>query len=86
MVPVLPPETTVVGLAYFRSIMPGDVVVVGHEGREKIKRVDQVKDEKIYLLGDHPETSTDSRHFGWVPMEMVIARIIWPKTHSVKRH
>lgn len=86
MVPVLPPGTTVIGLAFFRSILPGDVVVVGHEGREKIKRVDEIKDDRIYLLGDHPETSTDSRHFGWVPIEMVIARIVWPKTYPVVKH
>lgn len=80
MVPVLPPRTLVFGSRHFRNLKPGNVVVVNHNGKEKIKRISEVKDNQVFLLGDHPETSTDSRHFGWLPITAVKAKIIWPRT------
>lgn len=80
MVPILPPKTLVFGWRYFGRIKPGQVVVVEHEGLEKIKRIDQVEKGRVYVLGDHPETSTDSRHFGWLPQDMVKAVVVWPRT------
>lgn len=80
MVPVLPPHTLVFGLRHFRNLKPGNVVVVNHNDKEKIKRISEVKDNQVFLLGDHPETSTDSRHFGWLPITAVKAKIIWPRT------
>lgn len=79
MVPSLPPNTLVIGWKKIRKLQPGDVVVILHDDKEKIKRIDQIKDGKIYVLGDHPETSTDSRHFGWLDQDTVRARIFWPR-------
>lgn len=81
MMPVLLPGMLVIGVKKFRKPKPGQVVVILHDDKEKIKRVDQVNDEKMYVLGDHPETSTDSRSFGWVPIDSVKAKIIWPRTN-----
>lgn len=79
--PILPPRTLVFGWCYYRHLKPGHVVVIEHAGVEKVKRIDQIQDDKIYVLGEHPETSTDSRHFGWLPKDLVRAVIIWPRTH-----
>lgn len=80
MVPILPPRTLVFGWRYFWRIHPGQVVVVEHDGIEKIKRIQKIKDNRVYILGDHPETSTDSRHFGWLPKDLVKAVVVWPRT------
>ena len=78
MMPVLPPGTLVFGLKWFRNIKPGDVVIFLHEGKEKIKRVSELEENRVYLLGDHEEASTDSRQFGWLDIDTVIAKVIWP--------
>lgn len=80
MLPILPPRTLVFGWPYFRRVKPGQVVVLEHDGIEKIKRVDKIEDGKVYVLGDHPVASTDSRHFGWLSQDLVKAVIIWPRT------
>jgi hypothetical protein len=80
MLPVLPPETTVYGLKWFRRhrLKVGDIVIFYHEEKEKIKRIDKIEDDKLYLLGDHPAASSDSRDFGWLKIDSVIAKVIWP--------
>lgn len=80
MVPALPPRTLVVATGYFWKPRPGHVVIIAHQGKEKIKRIDKVKDNQIFVLGDHPETSTDSRQFGWLPVAVIKGRIILPRT------
>lgn len=67
------------GLGWFMSIKPLDVVIILHEGKEKVKRVHKVRGGKLFVLGDNSELSTDSRDFGWLPMEAVTAKVIWPR-------
>jgi SOS-response transcriptional repressor LexA len=62
-----------------RELQPGDVVIVSHNGLEKIKRIEKQQGDLIYLLGDNPAESTDSRNFGWLPAKTIIAKIVWPK-------
>jgi type IV secretory pathway protease TraF len=62
----------------FRQIKPGQVVIVRHDGLEKIKRVQAVRDGRIFIVGDNPAVSTDSRSFGWLPTSTVRATVVWP--------
>jgi SOS-response transcriptional repressor LexA len=62
-----------------RDLKPGDVVIVSHNGLEKIKRIEKQQGDLIYLLGDNAAASTDSRSFGWLPAKNIVAKIIWPK-------
>lgn len=82
MVPILPPGTAVIGFGWNRSFRPGDVVIFRHDGKEKIKRVQEVLgDGSLYVVGEHPETSTDSRQFGAIDPGSVLAKIVWPNVH-----
>jgi len=62
-----------------RELQPGDVVIVSHNGLEKIKRIEKRQGDLIYLLGDNASASTDSRSFGWVQAKTIIAKVVWPK-------
>jgi nickel-type superoxide dismutase maturation protease len=78
MLPGLPADRLVVAVRTRRP-REGQVVFVRHDGREKMKRVQKVSDGQVFLLGDNPDKSTDSRHFGWLPTEVVFARVVWPR-------
>jgi nickel-type superoxide dismutase maturation protease len=78
MVPVLPPGTYVWATPWYKNLKVGDTVIFLHEGREKIKRISEIKEGKLFLLGDHAESSTDSRQFGWLDSDTVLARVFWP--------
>lgn len=54
----------------------GDVVVVKHHSVEVLKRVHEIKNNFVYLLGDNPDESTDSRHYGWLPVDRIKAVVL----------
>ncbi len=63
-----------------RSVHPGDIVAAsdpGRPGRAVLKRVVQVGPAGVFLLGDNPEHSTDSRQYGPVPITSVQGRAIY---------
>lgn len=78
MLPHLTPGKIVFGCRAHR-LKIGDVVILFHDGLEKIKRIDRIDGEKLYVLGDNPVVSTDSRQFGFVNRNQVLARIVWPR-------
>lgn len=78
MEPALRPGQIILASGLFKY-HPGDVVVLAHDGLEKIKRLEKLDDDKMFIVGDNPAASTDSRSFGWIPQSAVIARVIWPK-------
>jgi len=84
MVPVLPPGTYVWATTWYKQLRVGDVVVFFHNGKEKIKRISDIRDNELYVLGDHTESSTDSRHFGWIPKDSVRGKVIWPHAQKVQ--
>jgi nickel-type superoxide dismutase maturation protease len=60
------------------GVQVGEVVVVEHPQRPGmllVKRVAEVRPDGFWVLGDAPDASTDSRHFGPVPA--VLARVVW---------
>lgn len=66
-------------------VHPDDVVIVAHDGLEKIKRIAHARTHHIYLLGDNLGASTDSRQFGWLSHSAVVGRVIWPSTSRLNK-
>lgn len=78
MLPGYTPGSLIFGMALTRRLKVGQVVIVEHNGMEKIKRIAEIRKGGVYVLGDNPVHSTDSRSFGWLPISSVVARVIWP--------
>lgn len=79
MSPALRPGRIVIASS-LRSPRPGMVVIVRHLGIEKIKRLDKIEDEKVFVLGDNPSSSTDSRHFGWLAHADIVGVVLMPRS------
>lgn len=82
MLPYLRPDHLVVGWRRTRNLKPGSVVIIRHNGLEKVKRVREVTSTSVFVVGDNAEESTDSRQFGWISRDLVLAKVIWPRERS----
>jgi hypothetical protein len=84
MVPILPPGIIVFGFRWIRRHKPGHVIIFLHDSKEKIKRIDHIEENgELYVLGEHPAVSTDSRTFGSIDPSAVKARVVWPRTRPL---
>ena len=79
MLPTYKQGEIVVGSTNVADVQVGDVVMVEHDGLEKIKRVADKRPGEVYVLGDNPHASSDSRSFGWLSEKSVKAKIIWSR-------
>lgn len=60
-----------------KRLRPGDLVEIADPtspGRTLVKRVAEVRAGSVVVIGDNPAASTDSRHFGPLPMDCVRGR------------
>jgi nickel-type superoxide dismutase maturation protease len=78
MWPTLRPDQLVIAWRW-GVLRPGALVIIRHGGLEKIKRLQQLTATTIFVLGDNPDVSTDSRNFGWLPRSAVVAKVVWPR-------
>jgi phage repressor protein C with HTH and peptisase S24 domain len=79
MSPRLRPGQILLAVHLFRRLHPGQVVIIRHDGKEKVKRIERIEDDRIFVIGDNLVASTDSRHFGWLKRREIVARVIWPR-------
>ena len=65
----------------YRDGLPqvGDVVIAHHPARSDIKIVKRVmnitEDGRLFLVGDNPAETTDSRDFGHVPIDEILGKV-----------
>jgi type IV secretory pathway protease TraF len=85
MLPTLPPGTNVVGLRWFRTLKPGQVIVFKRNGRELIKRIDKTDARRLFVLGDYAQASTDSRDYGPIDEDTVLGVVIWPLASRLRQ-
>jgi len=83
MLPYLPPGQEVLILprrGETIALAVGDVVVLAHPLQPQttiVKRVAQIQaDGRLFLLGDNPAASTDSRTFGPVSPQQIQGRVV----------
>lgn len=69
----------VVIVASGKPVKPGDIIVINHDGLEKIKRLSLIGDQGVFVLGDNQAHSTDSRQFGWIPLTGLVGKVVWPR-------
>ncbi|MEK6963216.1 MAG: nickel-type superoxide dismutase maturation protease [Nanoarchaeota archaeon] len=64
---------------YFRKPKKGEAVLLEdpRTGKVILKRIQAVKKQRYYVLGDNKNQSTDSRAFGWVPSEKILGNVLW---------
>lgn len=65
---------------YGSRVRPGDVVVLRHPLQQDlliVKRAVGRRDGGWWVLGDNPFAESDSRVFGVVPDDLVLARVLW---------
>ncbi|MCM1983539.1 nickel-type superoxide dismutase maturation protease [Lyngbya confervoides] len=61
-----------------RRPQPGEIIVLVHPqqpGLPLVKRVERILEEKIWVVGDNGEASTDSRQFGAVDLPQVLGQV-----------
>lgn len=80
MLPYLKPQSIVLisSAPYFLSNPKvGDVVVARVNGKNFIKRIRLISQEKYYLEGDNKNDSIDSRDFGAVSKKNIVGKVIF---------
>ncbi len=60
-----------------KNINVDDIVAFKHEGQTFIKRTVEIKNDQLWLVGDNPNDSLDSKRIGWINRENITGKIIW---------
>ena len=87
MLPTLKPGRIVLATGWFKpkSLKVNEIIIVLHNNTDKMKRIKKIDGQMIYIVGDNPNQSTDSRHFGWLPLTSVQAKVLGLSQVSVSK-
>lgn len=76
MLPVLKSGQNVLVWNWHYDPKVGDIVVCKYKGLEKIKRIQKVYRDKIWVEGDNKKMSTDSRTFGPILLSEIVGKVV----------
>ena len=68
-----------------RTLKEGNIIVAKPtdcDDRLVIKRISammKLRYSYVYVLGDNPEESYDSRDYGWLSEKRIVAKVLWKK-------
>ena len=54
-----------------------DVVVFKVDDEIYIKRIKEIKNQKVFLIGDNKTDSLDSRKIGWIDKKDIIGKVVY---------
>lgn len=77
MIPTLKPGQDVLSINWFFKPKIGDIVVLKLGGKEMVKRVEKIEDQKVFVVGDNTMESTDSRDFGTVGTDKIVGKVVY---------
>ncbi len=78
MFPVLRPSQLILAVAR-HQYHDEDVVIIRHNGIEKLERVRTIQGSRFEVRADNPSHSTDSRHFGLIEKRAILGKVVWPR-------
>ena len=78
MAPKLRPGQLIMATTIVKHLHPGQVVIFRRNDKEMIKRIEEVEGDRVYVIGDNLAMSTDSRQFGWLRKDDIVARVFKP--------
>jgi len=64
-------------ISYGAPYKVGDVIVFKHQSRIDIKRIENISNEGIFVVGDNELASLDSRSYGYISPGEVLGRAIF---------
>lgn len=80
MYPTYSSGDTILATRIFTSVNENDIVICIHAGEFVIKRVKKIeKNGEIFLMGDNPSNSEDSRTYGPVPISSIYGKVLFYK-------
>lgn len=76
MEPALPAGSFVL-VRKTNSVKPDDIIAVKYGDQILIKRITEIKNNQLWLVGDNKNDSYDSRTIGWIDTKNTVGKIIW---------
>lgn len=84
MQPSYQPGSIVVVKRFKHLPVKESVVIIKHNQIDKLKRITDIRPKQIYVEGDNPVHSVDSRQFGWIDQNLIQGTVIWPRKRRSK--
>lgn len=75
MIPTFTPGEKLL-VSYGAKVKTGDIVILTVEKRMDIKRIVKIQENEIYVEGDNSQVSIDSRSYGPVNRDAIVAKFI----------